>query len=62
MKEYGKYSAIAFELLVIIFAGVYAGWKLDTYIPKTKPLFTVTLSLLSIAVGLYATLKKLTKK
>lgn len=62
MKEYGKYSAIAFELLAIVFVGVYAGWKLDSLLPKVKPLFTVSLSLLSIAAGLYATLKKLTKK
>lgn len=62
MNEYGKYSAIAFELLAIVFAGVFAGWKLDAHFVETKPLFTVALSLIAIAVGLYATLKRLTKK
>ena len=62
MNEYGKYSAIAFELLCIVFLGVFAGYKLDEHFVELKPLFTVSLSLIAIAIGLYATLKKLTKK
>ena len=62
MNEYGKYSAIAFELLFIVFFGVFAGYKLDQHFVELKPLFTVSLSLIAIAIGLYATLKKLTKK
>ena len=62
MNEYGKYSAIAFELLFIVFLGVFARYKLDEHFVELKPLFTVSLSLIAIAIGLYATLKKLTKK
>ncbi|MBO7180548.1 MAG: AtpZ/AtpI family protein, partial [Bacteroidales bacterium] len=47
MKEYGKYSAIAFELLVVIFVGVFVGYKLDSYFTNLKPLFTVSFSLIS---------------
>lgn len=62
MKEYGKYSAIAFQLLAIVFLGTYAGYRIDMELPEVKPLFTVILSLLSIGIGLYVTLKDLTKK
>ena len=62
MNEYGKYSAIAFELLFVVFLGVFAGYKLDEHFVELKPLFTVSLSLIAIDIGLYATLKKLTKK
>ena len=62
MNEYGKYSAIAFELLFIVLLEVFAGYKLDEHFVELKPLFTVSLSLIAIAIGLYATLKKLTKK
>ena len=62
MKEYGKYSAIAFELLVVIFVGVFVGYKLDSYFTNLKPLFTVSCSLISIAVALYSVLRKLIKK
>lgn len=62
MKEYGKYSAIAFELLAIIFAGVFAGYKLDLHFTNLKPLFTVGMSLIATAVALYATIRKLLKK
>lgn len=62
MKEYGKYSAIAFQLLAIVFLGTYVGYRIDMELPEVKPLFTVILSLLSIGIGLYVTLKDLTKK
>ncbi|HIW87788.1 MAG TPA: AtpZ/AtpI family protein [Candidatus Onthomorpha intestinigallinarum] len=62
MKEYGKYSAIAFQLLAIVFLGTYAGYRIDMKLPEVKPLFTVVLSLASIGIGLYVTLKDLTKK
>ena len=62
MKEYGKYSSIAFELLVVIFVGVFVGYKLDSYFTNLKPLFTVSFSLISIAVALYSVLRKLIKK
>jgi F0F1-type ATP synthase assembly protein I len=62
MKEYGKYSAIAFELLVVIFVGVFVGYQLDSYFTNLKPLFTVSFSLISIAVALYSVLRKLIKK
>lgn len=62
MNEYGKYSAIAFQLLAIVFLGTYAGYRIDMELPEVKPLSTVILSLLSIGIGLYVTLKDLTKK
>jgi F0F1-type ATP synthase assembly protein I len=62
LQEYGKYSSIAFELLLIIFCGVFVGYKLDSYFTNLKPLFTVSLSFISLAVSLYAMIKKLIKK
>ncbi len=62
MKDYGKYSSIAIELLLIVFAAVFVGVKLDESFVELKPLFTVLMSLSGVALGLFVTLKRLIKK
>ncbi len=62
MKDYGKYSSIAIELLLIVFAAVFVGVKFDVSFVELKPLFTVLMSLSGVALGLFVTLKRLIKK
>lgn len=50
---------MAIQMGIIILAGAYFGKKLDEKAGTTKPVWTVVLSLLSIFVALYVTLKDL---
>ena len=48
LNNYAKYSSIAFQMLAIILIGVWGGYKLDEWLDLKFPIFTVTLSLLSV--------------
>lgn len=61
MKRYAQFSSAAIQMGVIILAGVYAGQYLDEKYNADKKYFTLTLSLLSVAVALYVVLKKVMK-
>lgn len=60
-NNYLKYSSLAFQLVVIICAGVFGGILLDKKINVTFPLFTVSLSIISIILSLYYVVKDFTK-
>ncbi len=51
-----KYSGMAFQMIGIILAFVFGGIYLDGWL-ETGPLFTVVMSLLGVAGGLYISLK-----
>ncbi len=55
------FSGIAFQMLVIIGIGTYAGVKLDEKFPNKHNLFTLICSLASIGISLYFVIKKVTK-
>lgn len=61
LNNYAKYSSIAFQMLVIILAGVFGGYKLDQWLDLTFPVFTVVLSLLSVILAIYTVVKDLLK-
>jgi F0F1-type ATP synthase assembly protein I len=46
-------------MAVIIGAGCFGGYKLDARYNNTTPVFTIILSLLSIAIAIYIVLKDL---
>ena len=46
---------------VVIGLGAYSGVKLDEKYPNFAPFFTIVLSLLGIAIGLYLVLKEVIK-
>ena len=58
LNNYAKYSGVAFEMLGIIFLGVWGGIKLDTIL-DTKPLVTLVLSLGSVALAIYEIIVKI---
>jgi Putative F0F1-ATPase subunit Ca2+/Mg2+ transporter len=61
--DYGKSLSMAFQMGITIALGVWAGIELDLYFPITKfPLFTLCLSLLSIAAAMYLVIKNFLKK
>lgn len=55
--NYAKYSSIAFQMLVVIGAGVFGGVKLDQWTGLNFPVFTIVLSLASVAVAIYLSVK-----
>ncbi len=62
LNSYAKYSSLGIQMAVIIGAGSYGGHKLDEYYKNTEtPIFTITLSLLSIGIAMYVVLKDLIK-
>lgn len=60
-NAYAKYSALGIQMAVIIGGGCYAGYKLDEYLQTSTPIFTIVLSLLSIALAMYIVLKDFIK-
>jgi F0F1-type ATP synthase assembly protein I len=56
LQNYAKYSGLAVQMLVIIFLGVFGGFKLDSYL-HTKPLFTLLFSLLAVFAAIYLSVK-----
>lgn len=53
LDNYARYSSIAFQMLVIILAGVFGGVKLDEWLNMKFPVFTVILSLVSVTLAIY---------
>jgi len=61
MKNYGRYSTIAFQMIVIILGGVYIGFKIDSWLHLNKHVFLVIFSFLSGFLALYVSFKDLLK-
>jgi hypothetical protein len=59
--NYVKYSTIAFQMMAIIGAGVIGGVQLDKLLNLKFPVFTVALSIVSVVLGVYLTIKDLIK-
>jgi len=52
---------MAFQMLVIILLGVFAGYKMDQWL-HIKPVFTVVFSLSSVVLAIYFVTRDLLKK
>ena len=63
LTDYGKYAGMTLQMGATIALGIWGGIKLDEIFPVAKfPLFTVTLSLLSVFLSMYFVIKGITKK
>jgi F0F1-type ATP synthase assembly protein I len=56
-NEFVKYGNIAFKMMAIILLGVFGGRKLDTWIKPKFPVFTISLTLVSLAGAFYSMFK-----
>jgi F0F1-type ATP synthase assembly protein I len=57
-----RYSGMAFQMLAIIGLGLYGGIKLDQYFGmKNVPVFTLVLTLLSVAIAIYLVVKDVSR-
>ncbi len=61
LNDYARYSSMAIQMLAIIIAGVFAGFKLDQWL-HTRPLLTVILSIFSVILSIYFVTKDLLRK
>ncbi len=57
----GAYITIAAQMFIIIFIGVFGGTQLDSLIKMEFPVFTVLLSIVSVALAIYIAIKNLLK-
>ena len=56
-----KYSGLAFQMIVVILVVLYGGMKLDEYLQKEFPLFTILGAFLGVILSLYFALKDFIK-
>lgn len=61
-REFIKYSNIAFRMIIIILAGVFAGIKLDEYFQLNTSVFTLIFSLVSVVMAMYVIIREITPK
>lgn len=57
LKDFAKYSGMAFQMFAIIFITAWGGSKLDRMAGNKTPVFTIILSLLGVFAALYTVLK-----
>lgn len=57
LQDFGKYSGLAFQMIVIIAVMTWGGVKLDKVLGLSTPVFTIILSLLGVFAGIYTAIK-----
>lgn len=57
-----KYSNIGIQMLVIILAGVFGGYKLDSWMENQFPVFLLLLSTFAVGTAIYVAIKDFLKK
>ncbi|MBE0650930.1 MAG: AtpZ/AtpI family protein [Bacteroidales bacterium] len=62
LSFYAKYSALAFEMIIIIVAGAFGGRELDKVVNWNFPVFTLILTLLAAAGAILFGVRELFKK
>ena len=62
LNNYARYSSIGLQMVVIILIGVFGGVKLDSYFKLKFPIFTVSLSFLSVGLAIYSVVRDLLNK
>jgi ATP synthase protein I len=61
LKSYARFTALGFQMIIIILVSVWGGIKLDKLFGFANPIFTVILSLLGVFAAIYAAVKDFIK-
>jgi ATP synthase protein I len=61
LHDYARYSSIALQMMVIICGGSLGGYWLDKWLKWGFPIFTLTFSLLSVALAIYLVIREFLK-
>ena len=61
IKDFARYSGMAFQMLGIILVTTWGGIKLDHITGTKTPVFTIVLSLLGVFAAIYTAIKDFIK-
>ena len=61
IKDFARYSGMAFQMLAIILVTTWGGIKLDQITGTDTPVFTIILSLLGVFAAIYTAVKDFLK-
>lgn len=61
LQSYARFSGLAFQMVAIILAFVWAGKKIDTVYFQGHNIFIIILSLVGVFIAIYFALKDLLK-
>jgi F0F1-type ATP synthase assembly protein I len=61
IKDFARYSGLAFQMIGIILVTVWGGVKLDKLTGWHTPVFTIVLSLLGVFAAIYTAVKDFIK-
>ena len=61
LNSYARYSGMALQMLVIILAGLFAGYKADQLF-HSRPLLTILLTLAGVILAIYFFTRDLIRK
>jgi F0F1-type ATP synthase assembly protein I len=61
LRDYARYSNLAFKWIAIILVGFFAGLKLDRVLKLEFPIFTLVLAMSGLFLSLYLLIKELGK-
>jgi len=59
--NYVKYSGIGFQMVAVIAAGVFGGYKLDKLAGNSFPFFLLFLSIVGVSFSIYVAIKDFLK-
>ena len=57
LRDFTRYSGMAFQMGAMIFIGVWGGTRLDKLLEFEKPVFTIILSLIGVFGAIYFVIK-----
>ena len=57
LRDFARYSNLAFKLIAVILTAFFIGWQLDKWINIGFPLFTLLLSIGGLFISLYLLIK-----
>ena len=61
IRDFARYSSLAFQMIGIILVTVWGGVKLDKLTGWNTPVFTIVLSLLGVFAAIYTAIKDFIK-
>lgn len=59
LRDYAKYSGIAFQMMAIILLGTWVGLKADDFFHFESHILTIIFSFLSVILALWMVFKKI---
>ncbi|NOZ34311.1 MAG: AtpZ/AtpI family protein [Chlorobi bacterium] len=61
LKNYSRYSGLAFQMAAVIFLGTWGGYKADAFFNFENHILTLIFSVLSVIIAIYIAVKDFIK-